>query len=194
MGANQIISSPVAGPIHSDGGAIIVTGAGSIAGGPDGVDAISSSITQLVNNGAIDGAAGATSASGGLGVSNFQTIATLINNGLIDGGAGGAGSCQRRPGRRGGVERGRRDDQIADQPGDRDDHGRRRRKRRLRFGRRPGRRGRRRRVECGDDRHTDQQRHDQRRKRRLRAARAAQAARESRIPATITTLTNKRGD
>jgi hypothetical protein len=90
MGANQIITGPVTGPILSNGFAITVTKTGSIAGGPDGVDAVAFSITTLANRGAINGAAGATSATGGLGVSNRRTIATLINNGLIDGGAGGA--------------------------------------------------------------------------------------------------------
>ena len=100
-GMNRIISGPVAGPVHSNGGAITVTSTGIISGGPDGVDAISSSITKLTNRGAIKGAAGAASAAGGLGVSNRQTIGALINKGLIDGGAGGAGSHQRGRGRRG---------------------------------------------------------------------------------------------
>src|SRR5271166_3699635 len=54
-GMNQIISGPVAGPILSDGGAITVTKTGSIAGGPDGVDAVTQSIAKLTNNGAING-------------------------------------------------------------------------------------------------------------------------------------------
>ncbi len=91
-GKNQIISGPVVGPIKSNGGAIAVTKTGSIAGGPDGVDAVAFSITKLTNRGAINGAAGTASAAGGLGVSNFQTIGALINKGSIDGGAGGAGS------------------------------------------------------------------------------------------------------
>ena len=73
----QIISGPVAGAIKSNGGAITVTSTGVISGGPDGVDAVTQSITKLTNRGAINGAAGAASASGGLGVSNFQTITTL---------------------------------------------------------------------------------------------------------------------
>ena len=93
-GKNRIISGPVAGPVDSNGGAITVTSTGIISGGPDGVDAISSSITKLTNRGAINGAAGAASAAGGLGVSNRQTIGALINKGLISGGAGGAGSIK----------------------------------------------------------------------------------------------------
>jgi hypothetical protein len=93
-GMNQIISRPVVGPIKSNGGAITVTGTGVISGGPDGVDAVTQSITKLTNRGAINGAAGAMSAAGGLGVSNFQTIAALINKGLIDDGAGGAGTIK----------------------------------------------------------------------------------------------------
>ena len=73
-GMNQIISGPVAGPILSNGGAITVTSTGIISGGPDGVDAVTHSITKLTNRGAINGAAGAVSAAGGLGVSNHQTI------------------------------------------------------------------------------------------------------------------------
>jgi hypothetical protein len=92
--ANQIITGPVTGPILSNGSAITVTKNGKIAGGPDGVDAVAFSITTLLNSGAINGAAGAASATGGMGVSNFQTIATLINNGSIDGGAGGAGTMK----------------------------------------------------------------------------------------------------
>ncbi len=91
-GINRIISGPVAGPVVSNGGAITVTSTGLISGGPDGVDALTSSITKLTNRGAIKAAAGATSAAGGLGVSNLQTIGALINKGLISGGAGGAGS------------------------------------------------------------------------------------------------------
>jgi hypothetical protein len=94
MGVNQIITGPVTGPIDSNGGAITVTKTGSIAGGPDGVDAVAFSITKLTNRGAINAAAGAASATGGLGVSNLQTIGALINTGLIDGGAGGAGSVK----------------------------------------------------------------------------------------------------
>ena len=78
-GMNQIISGPVAGPIDSNGGAITVTSTGIISGGPDGVDAVTYSITKLTNSGAIKGAAGAASAAGGLGVSNLQTISALIN-------------------------------------------------------------------------------------------------------------------
>jgi hypothetical protein len=92
MGKKQVISSPVTGPIFSNGGAITVTSTGSIAGNPTGVEALDFSITTLTNSGAINGALGATSAAGGLGVSNLQTIGTLTNNGLIDGGVGGNGA------------------------------------------------------------------------------------------------------
>jgi hypothetical protein len=93
-GKNRIISGPVVGPILSNGGAITITVTGSIAGGRDGVDAVTYSITRLTNSGAINGAAGAVSAAGGLGVSNRQTIATLSNSGAISGGAGGAGGIE----------------------------------------------------------------------------------------------------
>ena len=93
-GMNQIIFGPVAGPIKSDGGAITVTSTGSHRGGPDGVDAFTHSITKLTNHGAINGAAGAVSAAGGLGVSNLQTITTFSNSGAISGGAGDAGSIK----------------------------------------------------------------------------------------------------
>ena len=85
MGVNQIITGPVTGPIDSNGGAITVTKTGSIAGGPDGVDAVAFSITKLTNRGAINAAAGAASATGGLGVSNLQTIGALINTGSVFG-------------------------------------------------------------------------------------------------------------
>ena len=47
----QIIATPVSGPIDSNGGAITVTGTGSITGGPggDGVDAFTCAITTLTN-------------------------------------------------------------------------------------------------------------------------------------------------
>ena len=58
----QIIATPVSGPIVSNGGAITVTGSGSISGGPggDGVDALTCPITTLSNQsgGTISGGAG----------------------------------------------------------------------------------------------------------------------------------------
>ena len=88
----QTISGNTAGPIVSDGGAITVTGSGSILGGPDGVDALDCPITTLTNEagGAISGAGG-----GGAGVSNANTITTLTNIGMIAGGgavSGGGGA------------------------------------------------------------------------------------------------------
>ena len=90
----QTISGPVSGPVVSNGGAINVTGAGDISGGPDGVDALTCAITALTNQqgGAISGGAGGLSAAGGVGVSNAVTITTLANFGKISGGTGGAGS------------------------------------------------------------------------------------------------------
>jgi hypothetical protein len=89
MPALQTISKPVTGPILSNGGAITVTSTGSIAGKPDGVDAVSCPITTLTDSGAIKGGGGAAGAVGGVGVSNGQTISTLSNGGTIGGGAGG---------------------------------------------------------------------------------------------------------
>ena len=60
-GTNLIISTPTTGPVLSNGGAITVTSTGIISGGPDGVDAVTQSITKLTNRGAINGAAGAVS-------------------------------------------------------------------------------------------------------------------------------------
>ena len=58
----QIIATPTSGPIFSNGGAITVTGSGSITGGPggDGVDALTCAITTLTNQlgGTISGGAG----------------------------------------------------------------------------------------------------------------------------------------
>lgn len=90
-GIDQTISAPTLGPVLSTGGKITVTSSGSIAGGPDGVDSVTCSISKLTNSGAINGGAGAASAAGGLGVSNSQTIATLTNGGTITGGVGGSG-------------------------------------------------------------------------------------------------------
>ncbi len=86
----QIISGSVSGPIVSNGGAITVTSTGSVAGKPDGVDAVSCSIATLTDSGAINGGGGAVGAAGGVGVSNSQTITTLSNAGTIGGGTGGA--------------------------------------------------------------------------------------------------------
>src|ERR1700722_1448321 len=91
---NQTISTTVAGPIHSNGGAITVTNSGKINGGPTGVDAKSFSITTLSNSGSIGGANGAPGGAGGIGVlDSGQTINTLINNAgaTISGGNGGNG-------------------------------------------------------------------------------------------------------
>jgi hypothetical protein len=76
--SQQTINRPTAGPIVSNGGGITVAAAGSILGDPDGVDAISCSISHLTNAGAIIGA-GATNAAaaGGIGVLNDQTITAL---------------------------------------------------------------------------------------------------------------------
>jgi hypothetical protein len=49
---NVIITAPVGGPILSNGGAIIVTSGGSVAGRPDSVDAVSFSIAPQANSGA----------------------------------------------------------------------------------------------------------------------------------------------
>ncbi len=89
----QIIATPTPGPIFSNGGAITVTGSGSITGGPGGddVDALTCPITTLTNRpgGTISGGNGASGAVGGVGVSNASTIITLTNSGTIGGGNGG---------------------------------------------------------------------------------------------------------
>ena len=54
-GADQTISTIVAGPILSTGGSITVNGAGVINGGPDGVDAPTCSISTLSNSGIVGG-------------------------------------------------------------------------------------------------------------------------------------------
>ena len=62
-GSRQTISTPTTGPVLSDGGAITVTGSGSISGDPgDGVDAVTCAITTLTNQsgGTISGGNGAT--------------------------------------------------------------------------------------------------------------------------------------
>ncbi len=83
--AAQIISTPTLGPILSNGGAITVTGGGSISGGPDGVDAFVCSITTL----AIQAGGTITGVNvGGAGVANAETIMSLTNSGAISGGSG----------------------------------------------------------------------------------------------------------
>jgi hypothetical protein len=88
----QIISGPIAGPVVSNGGAIIVTGSGDISGNPDGIDAVKCAITRLAikPGGTISGANGVDGfrqgGAGGNGVSNSQTITTLTNGGSISGG------------------------------------------------------------------------------------------------------------
>jgi hypothetical protein len=93
----QIIATPTSGPIFSNGGAITVTGSGSITGGPGGagVDALTCPITTLANQsgGTISGLSGVagslTGGNGGAGVSNAGTIKRLSNSGTISGGIGG---------------------------------------------------------------------------------------------------------
>ncbi len=92
----QTVATPISGPISSNGGAITVTGSGSITGGPggDGVDALKCPITTLANQsgGSNRGGYGAPSTRhGGAGVSNAGTITTLTNSGAIRGGNGGGG-------------------------------------------------------------------------------------------------------
>ena len=65
MPSTRTISTGVTGPVVSNGGAILVTGGGSIAAGPEGVFAESCSITTLSNKGSIGAAAGFP---GGIGV------------------------------------------------------------------------------------------------------------------------------
>ena len=87
--STQTISTGVTGPVLANGGSILVTGAGSIAGGAEGVFAENSSITTLTNKGSIGAAIGVP---GGIGVltNSGQTIGLLINanNATISGGAG----------------------------------------------------------------------------------------------------------
>ncbi len=92
----QIIATPTPGPIFSNGGAITVTGSGSVTGGPggDGVDAFNCPITTLTNQsgGTIsggNGVGGFTGGAGGAGVSNTGAITSLTNSAAISGGAGG---------------------------------------------------------------------------------------------------------
>ncbi len=89
MNATQTISTGVTGPVLANGGSILVTGAGSIAGGAEGVFAENCSITTLTNKGSIGAAIGVP---GGIGVltNSGRTIGLLINanNATISGGAG----------------------------------------------------------------------------------------------------------
>jgi hypothetical protein len=80
---DQTISTIVSGPILSTGGSITVNGAGAINGGPDGIDAVTCSISTLSNSGTVGGGAGGASAAGGGGVFSAQTITTLTNGGTI---------------------------------------------------------------------------------------------------------------
>jgi hypothetical protein len=89
--SSRTISGPVTGPVLSNGGAITVTGSGSISGGAEGVFAANCSITTLSNMGSIGAAGGAPSGAGGIGVltNSGRTINLLTNaNGAtISGGA-----------------------------------------------------------------------------------------------------------
>jgi hypothetical protein len=88
----QIISGPFAGPVASNGRAITVTRGGKIAGGPDGVDALACAVTTLTikQGGTILGGTGGRGLSGGVGVSNANSITALANSGAIAGGNGGS--------------------------------------------------------------------------------------------------------
>ena len=98
----QTLSGPTAGPVVSNGGAIVVTASGAVTGHPDGVEALACPITALTvqTGGTIQ--AGVTAAgAGGVGIFSAKTITTLTNGGAIAGGnsastsfaagAGGAG-------------------------------------------------------------------------------------------------------
>jgi hypothetical protein len=95
-GLSQTFSTPTTGPVFSDGGAIAVSGTGSVTGasganGLDGVEATTCRLTTLTNSGAIAGGAGiGGNASGGAGLSNSNKIGTLANGGAISGGGGDA--------------------------------------------------------------------------------------------------------
>jgi hypothetical protein len=99
----QIIATAIFGPILSNGGAITVTGSGSITGGPDddAIDALTCPITKLTiqsggairaGNGANASGSGGDGGPGGAEVSNRSTIKTLTNSGAISGGDGGLGA------------------------------------------------------------------------------------------------------
>ena len=94
VASQQTINRPTPGPIVSNGGGITIAAVGSISGGPDGVDAVSCSISHLTNAGAISGGAAGPGVAGGVGVSNSQTITALTNAGAgaIIGGVGGTGA------------------------------------------------------------------------------------------------------
>ena len=95
--STRTISTGVTGPVLSNGGSILVTGGGSIAGGAEGVFAENCSITTLSNKGAIGAASGAPGGAGGIGVltNSGRTINLLSNaNGAtISGGKEGGGSA-----------------------------------------------------------------------------------------------------
>ena len=57
--STQTISTGVTGPVLANGGSILATGPGSIAGGAEGVFAENCSITTLSNQGSIGAASGA---------------------------------------------------------------------------------------------------------------------------------------
>jgi hypothetical protein len=94
--STQTISSAVTGPILANGGSILVTGGGSIAGGAEGVFAENCSITTLSNMGSIGAAIGAPAGAGGAGVlTNSGPDHHLLSNatgGKISGGNGAGGS------------------------------------------------------------------------------------------------------
>jgi PEP-CTERM motif len=114
--STQQIKNSVTGPVLSNGGAIDVTSAGDISGGPEGVYAKDCNITTLSNDGTVGagalgsgvliakslgaltntdfirGGAGllSNSSPGGAGVSNAGTVTSISNSGAIDGGYGSA--------------------------------------------------------------------------------------------------------
>jgi hypothetical protein len=101
--STQTISTAVTGPILANGGSILVTGGGSIAGGAEGVFAENCSITTLSNNGSIGAASGAPGDAGGIGVLNNsgEAINLFSNtaNGTIRGGKAVAGLSAERAAR-----------------------------------------------------------------------------------------------
>ena len=91
---DQIISTPVPGPVISDGGSITVTPTGAILSG--GVSA-ACPVTTLVNRGAIDGLTGISTSgeigqvdnsgtiNGSTGIENSGDVYRLNNSGIISG-------------------------------------------------------------------------------------------------------------